>query len=307
MFNTNIQSVIDLVTTFSTQEKCIKYLEQIRWDNEPVSPFDETSKVYKCSGNRYRCKNTGKYFNAMTGTMFEGTKINLQRWFLAIWLITTHKKGISSMQLSRDLNVTQKTAWFLLQRIRACFEIENNNELEGVIECDETFYGGRNINRHKDKKVERCQGRAFKDKVPVLGMLQRGGKLTAIVVGNTQRKTIEPLLKTFIKKDSKVITDEWHAYSRLNSDYDHNIVNHAKKEYVNLDDSTIHSNTIEGAWKIFKNSAKGMYNHVSKKHLQFYVDEFVYRYNTRDLTESDKFNWLLLNSQVRTTYHKLIA
>lgn len=307
MFNTNIQSVIDLVTTFSTQEKCIKYLEQIRWDNEPVSPFDETSKVYKCKNNRYRCKNTGKYFNVMTGTMFEGTKINLQRWFLAIWLITCHKKGISSMQLSRDLNITQKTAWFVLQRIRACFEIENNNELEGVVECDETFYGGKNGNRHKDKKVEKCQGRAFKDKVPVLGMLQRGGKLTAIVVGNTQRKTIEPLLKTFIKKDSKVITDEWHAYSKLNSDYDHNIVNHVKKEYVNLDDNTIHSNTIEGTWKIFKSSAKGMYNHVSKKHLQFYVDEFVYRYNTRDLTESDKFNWLLLNSQVRTTYHKLIA
>lgn len=307
MFNTNITSIVDLITTFSTQEKCIKYLEQIRWDNEPVSPFDETSKVYKCKDNKYRCKNTGKYFNVMTDTMFEGTKISLQKWFLAIWLITCHKKGISSMQLSRDLNVTQKTAWFLLQRIRACFEIENNNELEGIVECDETFYGGRNINRHKDKKVERCQGRSFKDKVPVLGMLQRNGKLTAIVISNTQRESIEPLLKTFIKKESKVITDEWHAYSRLKTDYKHSIVNHAKKEYVNLDDNTIHSNTIEGAWKIFKNSTKGMYNHVSKKHLQLYVDEFVYRYNTRDLTESDKFNWLLLNSQVRTTYNKLIA
>lgn len=150
------------------------------------------------------------------------------------------------------------------------------------------------------------QGRSFKDKVPVLGMLQRNGKLTAIVVTNTQRKTIEPLVRNFVKAGSKVITDEWHAYSRLSSDYDHSIVNHAKKEYVNLDDNTIHSNTIEGSWKIFKNSAKGMYNHVSKRHLQFYVDEFVYRYNTRKLTESDKFNWLILNSQVRTTYNKLI-
>lgn len=307
MFNTNITSVIDLITTFSTQEKCIKYLEQIRWDDVPVSPFDETSKVYKCKNNRYRCKNTGKYFNVCTGTMFEGTKISLQRWFLAIWLITCHKKGISSTQLSRDLNITQKTAWFMLQRIRACFGIENNNELEGVIECDETFYGGANKNRHKDKKVERCQGRSFKDKVPVFGMLQRGGKLTAIVIKNTQRKEIEPHIKTLVKKGSKVITDEWHAYSKLNTDYNHSIVNHAKKEYVSLDDNTIHSNTIEGAWKIFKNSSKGMYNHVSKRHLQFYVDEFVYRYNTRDLTEADKFNWLLLNSNVRTTYNKLIA
>lgn len=106
------------------------------------------------------------------------------------------------------MNITQKTAWFMLQRIRACFEIENNDQLEGIVECDETFYGGLNKKPHKDKKVERCQGRSFKDKVPVLGMLQRGGKLTAIVVTNTQRKEIEPHIKTFIKKDSKVITDD---------------------------------------------------------------------------------------------------
>lgn len=307
MFNTNITSIIDLVTTFPNQEKCIEYLEQIRWDDEPVSPFDETSKVYKCKNGKYRCKNTGKYFTVCTGTMFEGTKIGLQKWFLAIWLITCQKKGISSMQLSRNLNVTQKTAWFMLQRIRACYGIENNNELEGVVECDETFYGGANKNRHKDKKVERSQGRSFKDKVPVLGMLQRGGKLTAVVINNTQRKEIEPHIKTFIKKDSKVISDEWHAYSKLGYNYNHRIVNHAKKEYVNIEDNSIHTNTIEGAWKIFKNSAKGMYNHVSKKHLQYYVDEFVYRYNTRILSDSDKFNWLLLNSNVRMTYNKLIA
>lgn len=305
MFNTNIKSIVDLLKTFPTQEDCTKYLEQIRWNNEPVSPFDESSKVYKCKHGKYKCKNSGKYFNVCTGTMFENTKIELQKWFLAIWLITCHKKGISSMQLSRDLDITQKSAWFMLQRIRACFEIENNNELEGVVECDETFYGGKNINRHKDKKVEKCQGRAFKDKVPVFGMLQRDGKLTALVVSNTQRKTLEPLVNIYITSNSKVITDEWHAYSKLGDNYQHYIVNHAKKEYVNINDSSIHSNTIEGAWKIFKNSSKGMYNHVSKKHLQLYVDEFVYRYNTRKLLESDKFNWLLLNSTVRTTYKEL--
>lgn len=306
MFDTNIKSVIDLIITFPKQEDCIKYLEQIRWENNPVSPFDENSKVYKCKNNKYRCKNSGKYFNVCTGTMFEGTKIGLQKWFLAIWLITCHKKGVSSLQLSRDLDVTQKTAWFILQRIRACFKIENNNELKGVVEADETFYGGKNINRHRDKKVEKSQGRSFKDKVPVLGLLERGGKLTAIVVIDTKRETLEPLVLRYVAKDSKVITDEWHAYNRLGNKYDHHIVNHAKKEYVNNDDNTIHSNSIEGAWKIFKNSSKGMYNHVSKKHLQYYVDEFVYRYNTRDLTESDKFNWLVLNSEIRTTYKQLI-
>lgn len=305
MFDTNIKSVVQLIQTFPKQEDCIKYLEQIRWENNPVSPFDETSKVYKCKNNKYRCKNTGKYFNVCTGTMFEGTKIGLQKWFLAIWLITCHKKGISSLQLSRDLDITQKSAWFMLQRIRACFKIENNNQLEGVVEADETFYGGKNINRHKDKKVGKCQGRSFKDKVPVLGLIQRGGKLTAIVVNNTQRATIEPLVRKYVTTSYRIVTDEWHAYNNLHKYYEHKIVNHAKKEYVNMEDSSIHSNTIEGAWKIFKNSSKGMYNQVSKKHLQFYVDEFVYRYNTRGLTESDKFNWLLLNSNTRTTYKQL--
>lgn len=306
MFNTNIKSVVDLLRTFPDEASCMLYLEQIRWNGIPESPFDETSKVYKCKGFRYKCKNTGKYFNVKTGTMYDNTKVELQKWFLAVWLVTAHKKGISSLQLGRDLNITQKSAWFMLQRIRACFGIENDSELEGVVEVDETFVGGKNKNRHKDKKVPMSQGRSYKDKTPVLGMLQRGGKLTAIVVPNTQMKTIQPLVRNFVKSDSRLISDEWHAYNGLGDTYDHNIVNHAKKEYVNMHDASIHSNTIEGFWGIFKRGMIGIYNHTSKKHLQLYVDEFVYRYNTRKLQESDKFNWLLLNCGVRTKYKELI-
>lgn len=195
IFNTNIKSVLDLINTFKSEQNCIDYLEQIRWNGIVVSPFDEKSKVYKCKENKYRCKNTGKYFNVKTNTMFDNTKIELQKWFLAIWIVTSHKKGISSLQLSKDLNITQKSAWFMLQRIRKCFKIENNNKLSGVVECDETFYGGKNINRHKDKKVKRCQGRSFKDKVPILGLLERGGKLNCYVIKNTQKKEIQPLIQ----------------------------------------------------------------------------------------------------------------
>lgn len=307
MINTNIKSVFELTQTFSSEQVCIEYLESLKWGGIVVSPFDPESKVYKCKNNQYRCKNTGKYFNAKTGTMFENSKISLRKWFLSIWLVTAHKKGISSLQLARDIGVTQKTAWFMLQRIRSCFGIENNNELEGVIECDETFIGGKNKNRHKDKKVPQSQGRSYKDKVPVMGMLQRGGKMNAYVVSDTKRKSIQPLIFRYVKQDNTlVISDEWWAYKGLSKYYDHNVIDHSKKEYVSLQDKSIHTNNIEGSWNILKRSVSGMYNHVSKKHLQLYVDEFVYRFNLRKVSDQEKFRYLLQNSNVRTKYKELI-
>lgn len=307
MINTNIKSAFELTQTFSSEQVCIDYLEQIRWSGIVTSPFDSESKVYKCKNNQYRCKNTGKYFNAKTQTMFENSKISLRKWFLAIWLVTSHKKGISSLQLGKDLGVTQKTAWFMLQRIRACFGIENSNELEGIVECDETFIGGKNKNRHKDKKVPQSQGRSYKDKVPVMGMLQRDGKMNAFVVDNTKSESIKPLIYRFVKQDNTlIISDEWWAYKGLDKYYHHNIIDHSKKEYVSLQDSSIHTNNIEGSWNILKRSVSGMYNHVSKKHLQKYVDEFVYRFNLRKVKDQEKFRYLLQHSDVRTKYQELI-
>lgn len=331
MLGLNIKSVFELMQIFSSEQICIEYLETLRWGNVPISPFDETSKVYKCKNNQYRCKNTGKYFNVKTDTMFENSKVKLQKWFLAIWLVTSHKKGISSMQLAKDIGVTQKTAWFLLHRIRACFGVENGNELEGVVECDETFIGGKNKNRHKDKKVPHSQGRSFKDKVPVMGMLERGeneiierphkvipnktvkekvihksSKMNAYVVDNTKRKSIQPFIYSYVKLDTRLMTDEWWAYHGLGKDYKHKIIDHSKKEYVSLQDNIVHTNNIEGSWRILKNSVNGMYNHVSKKHLQKYVDEFVYRFNLRKVSDQEKFRYLLKNSNVRTTYSQLV-
>jgi transposase-like protein len=151
MINTN-KSILDLIKAFPTEQDCINHLEELRWNGNVVSPFDPTSKVYKCKNNRYRCKNTGKYFNVKTATLFDNTKVELQKWFFAIYL-TSHSKGISSMQLAKDLDVTQKTAWFMLQRIRNCFGITDNNQLDSEVEIDETYVGGKNKNRHKNKKV----------------------------------------------------------------------------------------------------------------------------------------------------------
>ena len=130
MINTNFKSIIDLLKAFPDEQTCINHLEELRWNGNTVSPFDPASKVYKCKDNKYRCRNTGKYFNARTNTLFDNTKVELRKWFLAIYIVTSHKKGISSIQLSKDIDVTQKTAWFMLQRIRNCFGFEGSLDNE---------------------------------------------------------------------------------------------------------------------------------------------------------------------------------
>jgi len=154
MINKDFKSILELIQAFPDEQSCIDHLEAIRWDGDVVSPFDADSKVYNCKGNKYKCKETGKYFNVKTNTIFDNTKLPLQKWFLAIWLVTGHKKGISSLQLGRDLDITQKSAWFMLGRIRQCFGLDND-QLEGEIEADETFVGGKTktamlIKRHTE-------------------------------------------------------------------------------------------------------------------------------------------------------------
>ncbi|TPD71096.1 IS1595 family transposase [Flavobacterium microcysteis] len=308
VFDTNIKSMFDLQKAFPNEQACIDYLEHIIWAGTPVSPFDSESKVYKCADNQYKCCNTGKRFNIKTGTFLENTKLPLQKWLLCIWILTIANKGVSSIQLSKMLGITQKSAWFMAHRVRAVFGIENYNELEGEIEIDESYFSGKNKNRHAKNKIPNSQGRAINCKTtPVFGMVQRGGKLNAFVVSNVKKDSLQPIIRRFVKSNTRVISDEWVSYSGLNSQYNHDIVNHGRKEYVNLDDNTMHTNTIEGVWGIMKRSYNGIYNWWSKKHMQKYVDEFVYRYNMRKHPDSDKFNWLLANAGVsRTKYKDLI-
>jgi len=276
MINKDFKSILDLLKEFSDEQICIDHLTKLRWNGDVVSPFDHTSKVYVCNGNKYRCKNTGKYFNVRTETMFDNTKIPLQKWFLAIWIITSHKKGISSVQLSKDIDITQKSAWFMLQRIRNCFGIENNNDLNNV---DEASIGDKNKNHHSDKKVVNSQGHSLKDKTPVFGMGER--------------------IAQVIKETATMYTDKYLRYNSLKRIYDHAFVKH--NSHVN---SRIHTNTTEGFWSLLKRGIIGIYNLKSSTHLKMYVDEF--RYNTTEYTESNRFNLLLTNSTFRLTYKQLI-
>lgn len=293
-------SIIELVQKFNTEQKCIDFLEQQRWNGNVVSPYDPTSKVYKCKNNLYKCKNTNKFFNVRTGTMFENSNISLRTWFLAIYLIASHKKGISSCQVAKYLNVTQKTGWFMLQRIRKCFNFENNTILTNEVEIDEVYLGGVNS---KSKGQPGGQGRSTKYKSAVLGMVERGGKLNAMKVENTKGSTIIPQVAKYIK-DATVFTDEWIGYKKIKEMFDHYVIKHSNDEFVN---GRIYTNTIEGFWSLLKRGFLGTYHFVSKKHLQIYVDEFVFRYNTKGMDECSRFNYLMKNIGIRTRYCDLVA
>lgn len=299
------KSIIDLLKAFPDEQSCINHLEQLRWNGNIISPFDETSKVYKCAGNKYRCKNTGKYFNVRTNTIFDNTKIPLQKWFLALYVFSSHKKGISSHQLAKDISVTQKSAWFLLHRLRYAFDHPNfKNTLGNVVEIDETFVGGEAKNKHTSKKSKNENGGTIHEQQPVLGMRERNGNVIAQVVENRNKETLLPIIYNTVENDSIIMTDEYTAYKDLKNDYTHFRVNHGAKEYVN---QMAYTNGIENFWSHLKRGIDGIYHWVSKDHLQSYVDEFTLRFNTRKFDTQSRFD-LILSAVAgkKLTYNDLI-
>ncbi|MBL7690848.1 MAG: IS1595 family transposase [Flavipsychrobacter sp.] len=311
MINFEFKSVIELVKAFPTQEVCIKHLEELRWNGNVVSPFDATSKVYKCAGNKYKCKNTGKYFNVCTATLFDNTKIELPTWFLAIYLITSHKKGISSIQLAKDLNVTQKTAWFMNHRIRACFGITDTDNEDGkvggggqIVEVDETYVGGKMKNMHHKKRRAIGQKGANANKSMVMGYLVRGGNLRMQVV--TDKKTIFKSVLENVNSESVLLTDMNGSYHYASNHFlAHETVDHTRQEFVR--NGTIHTNSIEGVFSMFDRMVIGTYHFISQKHMQKYANELTFRYNSRDMKENARFTLLLTNMSNRLTYNTLIA
>lgn len=300
-------SLIQLIEYFNTEQICRDYLEKIRWNGHITCPFDDCKhdKVFKFSnGKVYACAKCKRQFSVRVGTIFENSKIPLQKWFAAIYMITSHKKGISSLQLHRDIGVTQKTAWFLLHRVRHLLGFHvGEDKLDGICEADETYMGGQEKNKHYSKKVKGSQGRSVKTKTPVAGIIQRGGELRAVVVENTSGKVLKEFIKDNLEKGCRLNTDEWLGYKGLSKVFDHRIVKHNKKQYAKGDVST---NTLEGFWASLKRGFMGIYHSMSKQHLQYYVDEFVFRYNTRKFSENYRFNVVLNNINRKLTYKDLI-
>jgi transposase-like protein len=277
-----------------SEDDCKKQLAFNRWGDNPVCPYCQNDKCYTTK-TRYKCAKCLRLFSVKIGTPFEDSRIPLKKWFIAMYFVTHHTKPISSYQLAKDIEVTQRTAWFMLHRLRNTLTDNGfEDKLEGIVECDETYVGGKNRNRHWNKKVPHSQGRSFKDKTPVMGMLQRGGKVIAMKVPDTKAKTLIPIIKKHIKKGSKVMTDEYRVYSSLHLDYKHKKVNHNRGQYVV---GNAHTNTIEGFWSLFKRGILGVYHNVSPKHLDKYVSEVQYKYNTRKMKGEKTFNEILKSNK----------
>jgi len=284
----HFDSLISLVSHFNSDKRCRDFITEQRWGTEVVCPFCGCKHIYSCSNgnNQFKCSHCHKRFSCLVGTIFENTKLPLQKWFMAIYLISSHKKGISSHQLGRDIHVTQKTAWFILHKVRTLFAQYDTPALQGEIELDEMYLGGRETNKHESKKVEGTQGRSTKTKTPIFGMVQRDGMAHAMKVENTKAETLLPIIKQFCIEHSTLFTDELFSYNVVDKEgYNHSIIRHGMKEYSK---DCVSTNRIEGFWGQFKRMVFGMYHFVSREYLQRYIDESVYRYNTRKISESKR-------------------
>ena len=300
---TQFDSLFSVMEYFTTDQICKQAIAQSRWsDGDVVCPYCGGHHCHLCKDGRYLCKHCNHKFNVTVGTIFENTKISLRKWFIAMYLISSHKKGIASHQLARDIKVTQKTAWFILQKVRTLYG-QTVKELSGEVECDEAYIGGREKNKHESKKTEGTQGRSTKTKTPVFGMIERGGKLVAKKVKNTQGNTLSPIIRQIVKPGSRIFTDEFIGYKSLyDSEYTHAIVHHNAKEFVVGD---AYTNSIEGFWGQLKRSIFGIYHFVSAKYLQRYVDEAVFRYNTREDKESVRFKEMFGRSLNVVSYKRI--
>lgn len=271
---------------FPTQEDCLEYLEKIRWKGNPTCPYcKSTNSTPAPKEHRHHCNNCNTSYSVTVGTIFHKTHLDFQVWFLAISLILNAKKGISARQLARDLDINKNTAWYMGMRIRKAMNERWHRELlQGVIEMDETYIGGKAKNikgpKIKNKSDFHPRGRGTR-KIPVVGMAQRQGKIKAGArldkILNT-KKMMALARENIDLKNSTVITDAFRPYNKLSSYTTHKTIDH--RLYYVLGD--IHTNTIESFWALLKRGIVGQYHKVSKYHLNEYIDEFCYRHNNRN-------------------------
>ena len=304
------KSVYDMGKVLNTEMACREHLEKLRWNGEPICPHcgSQRENHYKIKGRteekfRYKCKDCRLPFTVTVGTIFEKSTVPLQKWFRAIFKFTTNKKGMSSYELMREIGVTQKTAWFMLSRIRNSVRCREDFEFDGITQVDETFVGGKNKNRSKGKKVDNTQGRSTKTKTPVFGMLNNGIVYTE-VVENTEGDTLKSIINAKVKKGSTIVSDGWRGYTGLYKHYSHKVIQHNLGYFKK---GSYHTNGIEGFWGQLKRGIIGVYHKTSDKHLHRYCDEFAYRYNIRTMSVGEQFNLTLINCDERLSYKRLIG
>ena len=287
---THIKNLQELMIRFSDETVCRNYLEDMRWNGQPVCPHCGHSSPYRLKdGRTFRCKSEAcrKDFSVTVGAVFENSKIPLSKWLIAIYICTNHKKGVSSCQLARDLSVTQKSAWFMLHRIREMVKPKTAQALKEIVEIDTTWIGGKVKNMSKSKRKKIAESGNDPQKIPVFGMVQRQGDSIMTVVPDEKNDTLKPIITRIVGKDTILVSDAATVFNGLENDFKgHIIINHSENEYAVGEYST---NTIEGFFSILKRTIYGTYHNVSPKHLQTYCVEVSHRYNTRKIKDGERF------------------
>jgi transposase-like protein len=268
-----------------------------RWPGGVVCPSCGRADVsFLAKQRKWQCKSSHpkRQFSAKVGTIFEDSPLGLEKWLPAVWIITAAKNGVSSCEIARSLGVTQKTAWFMLHRIRAAMHNGSMMKLGGNgspgVEVDETFIGGKARNMHLNVKARRITGTGMKDKITVMGMLERGGELRLAVVPTRKRPVLQAEIRKHVEPGTELYTDFLMSYQGLASEYGHKVVDHAV-EYVN---GLVHTNGLENFWSLLKRGLGGTYVSVEPFHLFRYLDEQAFRYNNRkDKSDADRFSMVL--------------
>lgn len=306
--NTGPNTLIEAIKYFSDIDICEQFVIKMRWpDDNVICPRCGHERVTRLESRRlFRCMSTKcRYqFSAKKGSIFEDSAIGLDKWLVAMWLVANCKNGVSSYEVARDLGVTQKSAWFMLHRIRLAMQDESFQKLSGIVEVDETLIGGKARFMHKHKKAKlKKGGRGSSGKVIVMGALSRtAGKVQTQVIESVKRIKLDPEVRKRVESGSEIHTDALASYESLADEYDHKVIDHAIR-YV---DGNIHTNCMENFWSCLKRSIKGTYVSVEPFHLFRYLDEQAHRFNNRKLTDRERFEAVLSTvAGKRLTYAKL--